>query len=310
MCIRDSYQDYGVTSVTTSCIVKNSDTAVNYFGGTAPITATSNWWGHPSGPSGNHTGSGDSVSASVDFSGFLTAAIRECQTDIAIDKAASPASAAPGAAITYTLTFSNTGPEIAGATVISDSVPVSVTITGVMSSTFGSGVIITQTGGSPDFAWVVGDLAVGAGGVITLTGVVNGSVAADAAITNTATITAANDTAAGNNRVAAALTVTVPRVAFSAGAYTVGESGGAATITVTLTPANPYAPVALVVQSSDGTASAPGDYGAINQTVTIPAGAQQTTFTVPIVGDAVDEADETFNPVSYTHLTLPTSDLV
>ncbi|MBP8294221.1 MAG: hypothetical protein KAX65_15700, partial [Caldilineaceae bacterium] len=91
------------------------------------------------------------------------------------------------------------------------------------------------------------------------------------------------------------LTVTVPRVAFSASAYSVGEGDGTATITVTLDGINPHAPATVTVQSSNGSASAPGDYGAINQTVTIPPGAQQTTFIVPIVGDAVNEADETFN---------------
>ena len=108
--------------------------------------------------------------------------------DLALAKAVTPASAAPGAAITFTLRFTNTGPSIASGVVLSDSIPLSVTVTGVTSSTVGSGVIITQTSSGPNFAWAVSDLAVGAGGVITLTGAVNGSLAADAVITNTATI--------------------------------------------------------------------------------------------------------------------------
>ncbi len=222
-------------------------------------------------------------------------------TDVGIAKTVTPASVTPGGPITYTVRFSNTGTGLVSGIVVSDSVPVSVTITGVTSSTFGSGVLITQTSGSPlpsvggDFAWTVNKLAVGESGVITLTGVAKASLAADAVITNTSTITAVGDSIAGNNLAAAVLNVTVPRVAFSANAYTVGESSGAATVTVTLDAANPYAPVMVVVQSSNGSATAPADYGAISQTVTIPAGAQQATFIVPIVGDAVDEADETFN---------------
>mgnify|MGYP003381107939 CR=1 FL=1 len=62
----------------------------------------------------------------------------EC-ADLAVVKAVTPASAAPGAAITYTLRFTNTGPGSARGVVIRDSIPVSVTISRVTSSTVGSG---------------------------------------------------------------------------------------------------------------------------------------------------------------------------
>jgi hypothetical protein len=79
-------------------------------------------------------------------------------------------------------------------------VPVSVTVTGVTSSPLGSGVIITQTGGSPAFAWAVSDLAVGAGGVITLTGTLTTSAAIyGTQFTNTATIAASTDITMSNN---------------------------------------------------------------------------------------------------------------
>ncbi len=239
----------------------------------------------------------------MNFGGFLAAAILGCPTfadaDVAISKAASISSAQPGQPITYILTFSNSGPRFARNVVIMDSVPAGITISGVTSSTVGSGVVITQTGGAPNFAWTVGDgngdLAVGAGGTITLTGVVDASLSADGVITNTATIAAGGDATAGNNLAAIGLTVTVPRVAFSASAYSVGEGDGTATITVTLDGINPHAPATVTVQSSDGTASAPGDYTAINQTVTIPAGAQQATFTLSVVDDDGDEADESLS---------------
>jgi uncharacterized repeat protein (TIGR01451 family) len=87
----------------------------------------------------------------------------EC-ADLAVVKAVTPASAAPGAAITYTVRFTNTGPGSARGVVIRDSVPVSVTVSRVTSSTVGSGVRITQTSAGPNFAWAVSDLAVGARG--------------------------------------------------------------------------------------------------------------------------------------------------
>ena len=132
----------------------------------------------------------------------------EC-ADPALVKAVIPARTTPGGAITYTLSFSNSGQATASGVVISDSVPVSVTITGVTSSTFGSGVIITLTGAAPDFVWAVSDLAGGAGGVITLTGTLSDSVALNGTqITNTATITAEDDSTAGNNRATATVTIT------------------------------------------------------------------------------------------------------
>jgi uncharacterized repeat protein (TIGR01451 family) len=216
-------------------------------------------------------------------------------SEISVDKSVAPTDVAPGQTITYTLSFTNSGSLTTSGVVISDSMPVSVTVTGVTSHTEGSGVTIIQTSGSPNFAWTVDELAAGTGSVITVTGVVSAGLNADVVLTNTATITGASDVIPGNNRADAALSVTVPRVAFSAGAYGVGEGVGLATITVTLDAINPHAPVAVVLQSSDGSAIATDDYSAINQTLTVPAGAQQATFTVSIVDDAVDELNETFS---------------
>lgn len=57
--------------VTGSCFVENSDTGLfNY----TPVTveATNNWWGAYSGPSGNGTGQGDSISENVTYEPFVT----------------------------------------------------------------------------------------------------------------------------------------------------------------------------------------------------------------------------------------------
>jgi predicted outer membrane repeat protein len=67
----------GATSVTGSCIMGNSDTS--FFNVvTETQTATGNWWGSASGPSGVGPGTGDSVSDNVDYSGFLTEPILGC----------------------------------------------------------------------------------------------------------------------------------------------------------------------------------------------------------------------------------------
>lgn len=58
-------------SINGSCIAGNGDIAV-FTDLPTPQNATGNWWGHASGPSGAGPGSGDSVSANIDFSGWLT----------------------------------------------------------------------------------------------------------------------------------------------------------------------------------------------------------------------------------------------
>ncbi|MCB0055267.1 MAG: DUF11 domain-containing protein, partial [Caldilinea sp.] len=210
--------------------------------------------------------------------------------DVRISKTVTPAISVPGTAITYTLHFSNTGPGIASSVTLTDSVPAGVAITGVSSS----GAPITQTAGSPNFAWAVSDLAPGAGGVITLTGVTIGIFDADTVITNTAAITTPGDANAGNNLATAPLTVNLHRVAFSAATYTAAEVDGAVTVTVTLNAPNPVTAVSVVVQSSDGSASAPDDYTPVSRTLNFPAGTQQVAFSVPLVDDGIAEQPEVF----------------
>ncbi|MBN1933907.1 MAG: cadherin-like domain-containing protein, partial [Anaerolineae bacterium] len=120
--------------------------------------------------------------------------------DLALIKAVTPASAAPGQTITYTLVFSNAGIGAATDVVITDTIPVSVTNTSVSSS----GVAITET--APGYVWAVADLAPGVGGVITVTGVLSEPLAAGV-FTNTAVITGTGDSNPANNASSAGLTV-------------------------------------------------------------------------------------------------------
>ncbi len=131
--------------------------------------------------------------------------------DLVIVKTATPSTAAPGAPITYTLTFSNTGAALATGVVITDSIPISVTHASLHVSN--SGATITATG-SISCAWDVEDIGPSEGGVITITGVLSTPLAAGI-FTNTAIIiiitTTATDNDPSNNTSSAA--VTVPNVA-------------------------------------------------------------------------------------------------
>jgi uncharacterized repeat protein (TIGR01451 family) len=194
----------GAIVATDGCIVYNSDTAVeNDSSGT--LDARDNWWGMPDGPSGVGPGSGDSVSVNVDYANYKTSPPAGCPmytSNLTMAKSVTPTMAAPGAAITYTLTFSNAGVITANGVVVSDSIPVSVTHTSVISS----GVVITRRGGAR-YAWEVADLSPGAGGVITITGVLS-QVLSAGPFTNTAVITTtAMESDVTNNSDSASVTV-------------------------------------------------------------------------------------------------------
>jgi hypothetical protein len=53
-------------------------------------------------------------------------------------------------------------------------------------------------------------------------------------------------------------------------------------------------PVSVNYATADGTATTPADYTAVAGTLTIPAGATSGQINVPVVGDLLDEANETF----------------
>ena len=75
-----------------------------------------------------------------------------------------------------------------------------------------------------------------------------------------------------------------------------GDSGSVdAVFTVSLTTPSSEA-VTVVAQTADGTATAGLDYSAVGPvTLTFPAGTISQAFTVPVLGDLLDETDETFS---------------
>ncbi|MCP4544579.1 MAG: DUF11 domain-containing protein [Chloroflexi bacterium] len=84
----------------------------------------------------------------------------------------------------------------------------------------------------------------------------------------------------------------MPTVEFSSTAYSVDESNGSATITVTLSTASALTST-VDYTTSDGSATAPDDYTATSGTLTFTAGITSQTFTVDIIPDSTAEPDET-----------------
>lgn len=126
------YYVTGTLSVTDSCIVNNSDTAVkNAASAPVPtVTATDNWWGAPTGPSSvtREFGKGDSVSTDVSYGSYKSTAPPGCPTltaDLVIAKTVSPVpDVAYHGSVTYTVTLSNTGiKDAAGGTLLTDTLP-------------------------------------------------------------------------------------------------------------------------------------------------------------------------------------------
>ncbi len=123
--------------------------------------------------------------------------------DLRMSKSVTPALAAPGATVTFTLAFSNTA-GLATGVVITDHIPLSLTHVSVASS----GVVITDTAASPTYVWAVQDLVPGVSGVITLTGQISTALPSGHSFTNTTSIAGSvSDRNPDNNSAAATLTV-------------------------------------------------------------------------------------------------------
>ena len=88
--------------------------------------------------------------------------------------------------------------------------------------------------------------------------------------------------------------VPFPVLQFSASAVAVDEIAGAVTLTV-VHSGSALGPVSVAYASADGTATAPGDYGAVGGVLNWAAGdGANQTIVVPIVADAVPEAAKKF----------------
>ena len=146
-------------------------------------------------------------------------------SDLRIQKAVTPTSVTPGQTLTYTLIYSNAGPGDAGGVVITDLVPSALTSV----SYINTGATITRTGTAP-YTWSVIPLTSGAGGIITITGVVSPNLQGVAAFTNTATITTTTvDSNTSNNDSLAGVTMryglTVNRAGSGSGTITSNPAG-------------------------------------------------------------------------------------
>ena len=117
----------------------------------------------------------------------------------------------PGQPLTYTLSYKNDGVVIASGVLLTDTLPAALSSLSVTSS----GPAISTLAGAP-YRWQIADIAPGASGAITITGVVDPGLTADVSGTNTATpTTSVFDSDPTNNSAQTAFDVVVPRLAFT-----------------------------------------------------------------------------------------------
>lgn len=90
-----------------------------------------------------------------------------------------------------------------------------------------------------------------------------------------------------------AIALPAPSLAFSADTASVGEDAGSVKLTVVRNTGYGK-PLSVDVATADGSATAPGDYGAVTRTLTFAAGQAAATVAVPIVDTGTYETPETF----------------
>lgn len=217
-------------------------------GASETIDANGNWWGSPSGPSGEGPGTGDAISENVDATTFLSGPQTAC-TALSITKTASPDPVAPGQQLTYTITVSNNGTGPASGVVVNDTLP------GALTGVVTSGCAEDPNGGS---LCTLGTIAGGASAAYTITGTVSPS--APATLTNTATLSATG----------------VPPDAFddTATVQTTVNVGADLDLEKTLVTAGPISQGEVIVFRLDVTNNGPSDATGISVTDVLPAGLQ------------------------------------
>jgi uncharacterized repeat protein (TIGR01451 family) len=200
--------------------------------------------------------------------------------DVAIAKTVNPASASATEQIEFTLTFSNTGGDVATDVEITDIIPLSATV----QSWSSSGAGVTFTGADPLYTWDVEDLSTGDGGEITIIAELSPTLVCGDSFLNTASIsTTADDSRPGNNSsevwVSVGVGVSVDPPADSATAdpgdpviYTLEVTNdGECPDTFTITVDGASWPVSAPASTEE---LAPGQSTDVDVTVTVPGGAQ------------------------------------
>jgi uncharacterized repeat protein (TIGR01451 family) len=122
-----------------------------------------------------------------------TLASSAAQTDVGIHVETLGSAFLPGDVITFTLTISNSGPNIASGIIVTDIVPAQI-----LTSSFASTLNLTRTD-SLTYVWSIAPLGPGEGGVITISGQIDPALPDNFSFINSAAIADPDDTSPDNN---------------------------------------------------------------------------------------------------------------
>ncbi len=147
---------------------------------------------------GDVDGDGDLDAVVANLGTALDVALNEVLPDLSLVKNVSPATVAAGGTLTYTLTFSNAGNGAASGVVITDYLPISVSVSSVISS---GDVVITRTFSSQTAeVFETSAVSAGQGGIITITAQITDSIYITSTINNSVEITTTSvDSDTSNN---------------------------------------------------------------------------------------------------------------
>ncbi len=245
----------------------------------------------------NAPGSGAGTCATTDARGVARPQAGRCDigafeavagADVMVRLTAQQTKAHPGEPYTYTLAFNNLGLTTATGVILTNVVPSFLTNVNVTNS----GAAFTPLGG-PRYVWQVADLPLGAGGVITVSGVVNPALTLGAMFTNTATLaTSTPEFDVNNNTSSASITISPPQ-AHLPGFYIAPKDSGVFTVSAQLDVASALT-ITVDYATQDGTAQAGTDYLTATGTLTFAPGVTAQAIPLIILNDPANTSGRSF----------------
>jgi len=210
---------------------------------------------------------------------------------LTVTVSSAPAAIEYGETVTHTVVITNNGDAYAYQALLTNTLPSNVTFANWLTQPDGA----AYDNSSHTITWQ-GTLT--ASNAISFTFVMTHTGGANETITNPVLVD--HPTGAVS---ATGTTVVLPLPIADLADTTVAEAGGQATFTVTLS-ATTRKSVSLRYTTSNNSANASSDFtAATNAPLTIPAGVQEKTFTIPVNNDDIDENEERF----LVTLTSPTN---
>lgn len=221
--------------------------------------------------------------------------------DLAVTIADSPDPVLLGGTLTYTIKINNTGPAPAAGVSVTDVLPASFTLRSIIvSQNVQPG---PQPNGGGTLAFSLGTLAGGSNATVTIVGTADSAGLITNRVTVSRTDTDGNPT---NNTATEVTTVVLPSLSINDVSLYEGDNGTSnAVFTVSLWPP-PCQTATVNFATSNLTALAGADYMPTAGTLTFAPGVTNRAIAVPVLGDTLNESNETFT----VNLWAPTNALL